>query len=139
MLAGGQRGPAAPEPRAVTSALAALGPDAPSVTRRDVVRAWAGALPAGAPAAEVARVVDGFLAHVGAASGDDRGRRRDGPGVAETRHRLPDELRRTVTARGMERREDRRQVEQLLARRGMAVDAERSRSRALELGAGLGW
>ena len=125
--------------REMYAALAAARPQAASFTRRDAVRALAGTLPSGAPAADVERAADAFLARVGGpgAPGHD-GRDHCGAGVAETRHVLPEGLGRDVTERGRHRRQERRQLEELLARRGMALAADRAAERGVELGAGLG-
>ncbi|MDE3085823.1 MAG: relaxase domain-containing protein, partial [Acidobacteriota bacterium] len=116
-------------------ALVTVRPASSSFTRRDAVRAWAGTLPWGAPAADVERVADAFLARVGR-SGAPGGRGRDpgGAGVAETRHGLPEDLGRAVADRGGDRREERRLLEALLARRGMALVADRALGRGVELG-----
>jgi hypothetical protein len=109
-----------------------------SFTRRDVVRAWSGVLRAGAPSDEVAAVVDRFLDAVRLeqehrSPGGERWRP-GGPGVAETRHELPERLRR-------------RELDVLLERRGMTrpgpTGRDRGRARAVErdvaeLGMGLG-
>lgn len=117
--------------RAVAEALATVRAPAGGFTRRDVVRAWAGATPSGAPAHAVAAVVDGFLDDVRgepghAVPGSDP-RRRVGRGVAEERLELPERLRR-------------RELERLLERRGMGLVPERptGRHRGLALDAGLG-
>lgn len=117
----------------VAASLASARGGAGTFTRRDVVRAWAGASPSGAPAAEVERAADAFMVRIGRGGPD-------GPGVAEARHALPDDLGLVAspTRRG-EQIEDRRQVERLLERRGVSLAVDRSPGRALELGGGLGW
>ncbi|MDE3086161.1 MAG: hypothetical protein KGJ77_05280, partial [Acidobacteriota bacterium] len=90
--------------------------------------------------ADVERVADAFLARVGGPGAPgDHGRDSGGAGVAETRHVLPEDLGRAVTDRGGDRREERRLLEALLARRGMALVADRAPGQGVELGAGLGW
>jgi conjugative relaxase-like TrwC/TraI family protein len=132
------RTPSGPAPdgeaRAVADALVAQhGADRP-FARRHVVRAWSSALAAGAPAAEVAAVVDRFLDEIGPelprAGPSTAGVRRDAPGVGERRMEMPERLRR-------------REIEVLLERRGMApVDRSRARQReqvhALGIDLGLG-
>jgi hypothetical protein len=130
-------------PEVVVAALGAVGAAPATFTRRDVVRAWAGSQPQGAPAGEVERTAEAFMAHVagpGAAGPARPGQ--EGRGVAEGRHVLPDELRLDVDVgpgRRLDRRQDRRQLEQLLGRRGMTLATEPSRGRETAVGIGLGW
>jgi hypothetical protein len=128
----------------VVHALQARGPTA---TRRDVVRAWCGSLPAGAPATEVEAAADRLLGSLPATPA--HAARAEGRGVGERRH--------VVDPRGVEppgpgdvgvgvdRGDGRRRQEELvrlLVGRGMRVPTgvERGAGRARhdDLGMGLG-
>lgn len=98
----------------VVSALATVRHVDRAFSRRDVVRAWSATRPAGAPVDSVAAVVNGFMAKVGRQGPE-------GPGVAEARVELPEQLRRT-------------ELELLLERRGVALDRDADR----DLGRGVG-
>ena len=117
--------------------------------RRHVVRAWAASRPLGEPGPVIEERVDRFLVAVGGdgAAGATGRRWADGPGVAELHHRLDgrspaDELDR-VHRRGPDA--ERRQLEQMLARRGMSRGPEHERAltrtpvRGAEMGLDFGW
>lgn len=119
---------------AVGDALGAL--DRP-VTRRDVVRAWGRALPAGAPAETIEQAADHLLQYLSPEPGSSG--RRDGPGVAERRHEATvASLGRAADlgSRSSTRHQERAELARVLARR-VGV-GERSAHRQPDLGLGLG-
>ncbi len=105
-----------------------LGRRGPTVTRRDVVRAWCGSLDQGAPAEVVERAADRLLESLAPAGAQqDRLERR---GVGERRH----------VVGGREVSRERRDLQRLLAARGMemAPGLEPRRAMGEDLGLGLG-
>jgi hypothetical protein len=93
-----------------------------TVSRRDVVRAVCASLPAGGPAAAVEAAADRVLASL---SEVDAGRRQaSGPGVGERRYAL------TGAGRARTPGERDRDLDHLLAARGMARAPEAGRARA---------
>lgn len=105
--------------RAVAAGLAGRGATA---TRRDAVRHWCATAPAGAPAATVEAAAERLLARWPAV--EAHAGRRERTGVGERRH--------VVVGRALDR-----QLETLLARRGMAPPAP-ARRPGRDLGADLG-
>ena len=113
----------------------ALGRRGPTATRRDVVRAWCGSLPEGAPAAAVEEAADRLLESM-PATGAHADRVERG-GVGERRHLVGRrEIRRDTSVLA------RRELERLLAARGMAMPAvyERGTGRVPgdDVGIGIG-
>jgi conjugative relaxase-like TrwC/TraI family protein len=105
-----------------------LGRRGPTVTRRDVVRAWCGTLGEGAPAEAVERAADRLLGSMPmTAAHADRVERR---GVGERRH----------VVGGRDMTPQRAELERLLAARGMEMAGAPARdvSRARDDGYGLG-
>ncbi|HUI02808.1 MAG TPA: MobF family relaxase, partial [Acidimicrobiales bacterium] len=102
-----------------------------TAARRDVVRAWCRALPAGAPAAAVERVADRLLDTMTPAPGHRA--RHEHPGVGERRYEVPARaLRAAIDRQGAV-------LARALEARGMEAPAPgRGRSAADELGLGLG-
>jgi hypothetical protein len=132
-------------PEVAAAVIDALGAMRRTVTRRDVVRAWGRALPAGAPAPSVEDAADHLLEYLAPESGP-RGQR-GGPGVAERRHRVPSRERgrdvsieagpRQPEPRPPEPRQpERSELSRLLAGRGIGLD--RSADRRRDIGIGLG-
>jgi hypothetical protein len=125
------RGPGpGPDPALEDKVAHELGRRGPTATRRDVVRVWCGSLGEGAPAATVEAAADRSLesmptteAHAG---------RVERCGVGERRHLV---VGRELTA-------PRRELERLLAARGMQMvagpDRGVGRERGADLGVGLG-
>ncbi len=105
----------------------------PSATRRDVVRSWCAALPAGAPAAEVEAAADRLMGSWPAT--DAHAGRIERPGVGERRRMIDG---RVLGVPDVARHRD--GIEHLLARRGMAVAPGPvvARGRHDDLGMGLG-
>ncbi|HLM96140.1 MAG TPA: MobF family relaxase [Acidimicrobiales bacterium] len=118
-----------PDPELGETVAEELGRRGPTAARRDVVRAWCGALGEGAPAAAVEEAADRLLesmpvmaAHAG---------RVERCGVGERRHMVGG--RELIPGRG--------ELERLLAARGMQImDPDRgvARGRSADLGFGLG-
>lgn len=137
------------EQRAMAGALEAAYPSwaGTSFARRHVVRAWASTCRRGEPARAVEERADGFLAS-DAMSGCPTTRfGYDGPGVAEARHTLAEGfLGRAAQRAGAERARaeragaelaERRDLDEMLTRRGMVRAGERIPGIELERGAGL--
>jgi conjugative relaxase-like TrwC/TraI family protein len=111
-----------------------LGDSHRSVTRRDVVRAWCRAVPAGAPAQRVEEAADRYLSGLRPEPGP-RGER-SGPGVAERRLEPPSRVRGRADGRRREVEHEEAEIARLLERRAMRLD--RSPARLQDLGIGLG-
>lgn len=121
-----RRGGPGPEPALGSTVARALERRGPTTTRRDIVRAWCGSLPQGAPAAAVEQAADRLLESmppIAAHSG-----RLERRGVGERRHVVP----------GREIAPGRSELERLLAARGMEMAAVAERPMARDLGLGLG-
>jgi conjugative relaxase-like TrwC/TraI family protein len=121
-------------PAAVGDALGALHRP---LARRDVVRAWGRALPAGAPAEAIEEAADHLLQYLAPDPGSSG--RRDGPGVAERRHDGSlASLGKAVElgSRSSVRHREQAELARVLGRR-VGV-RERSSDRQPDLGLGLG-
>jgi len=139
-------GHALASPTAAADVVEALGRRSPTATRRDVVRAWCGSLPAGAPAVEVEAAADRLLGSLPTTAA--HAARAEGRGVGERRHvvggRVVEQTAPALgVAPGRDDRAEHAELGRLLARRGMELPApgrhrDRARSRHEDLGMGLG-
>jgi len=134
---------------AIADAVQAQYPEEWPFARRHVVRAWAASRPLGEQGAVIEEGVDRFLvsSYVADAGGATGRQWTDGPGVAERHHRLEGRTLSEELDGGawLQRDTERRQLEQMLARRGLpsGPEQERSRIRSVdrgeEVGLELGW
>jgi len=121
--------------------LKTLGEISPTATRRQVMRTFCLALPKGAPRNEIEGAVDRIVGNLDAVRGPLG--ERSGPGVAERQYQVTKHLGFELEEAKADQRElksarDTKELDRLLAARGMGRAPDRTRGSELDLGVGLG-